>query len=49
MHSASTVRQLAIDARGRLVAAGQIFDDDFGIREDTGKPYPRTRAPRNSR
>ena len=36
----STIGEVAIDRRGRIVVAGEAFDDDFFIREDVGKPYP---------
>ena len=36
----SGVRHVAIDRRGRIVVAGASYDDDFGIREDTGQPWP---------
>ena len=38
--SASGADSVAIDDRGRIFVAGEVFDDDFVFREDTGNPYP---------
>ena len=37
---ASEARHVAIDDRGRIVIAGEAYDDDYGIRDDLGRSYP---------
>jgi hypothetical protein len=36
----SSANQVAVDDRGRIVVAGQSYDEESGIREDEGQPYP---------
>jgi uncharacterized delta-60 repeat protein len=38
--SGSSIGAVAIDRRGRIVVAGEVFDEDFVDREDQGNPYP---------
>ena len=38
--SGSTIGDVEIDRRGRIVVAGEAFDTDFELREDVGHPYP---------
>ncbi|RKQ88153.1 beta-propeller uncharacterized protein DUF5122 [Solirubrobacter pauli] len=37
---ASGIEQVAIDDRGRIVLAGNVYNDQFALREDLGDPYP---------
>ena len=37
---ASQARHVAIDDRGRIVIAGEVYDDDYELRDDLGKSYP---------
>ncbi|MBE2320813.1 hypothetical protein DVA67_032945 [Solirubrobacter sp. CPCC 204708] len=36
----STIGHIAVDRRGRIVVAGNVYDEDFEYREDIGNPYP---------
>ena len=36
----SDIQHLAVDDRGRIVAAGNVYDTDYIDREDYGNPYP---------
>lgn len=36
----SGIEQVEIDDRGRIVLAGNVYDDEFELREDIGSPYP---------
>ena len=37
---ASQARHVAVDDRGRIVLAGEVYDDDYELRDDLGKSYP---------
>ena len=37
---ASQARHVALDDRGRIVLAGEVYDDDYELRDDLGKTYP---------
>ena len=37
---ASQARHVAVDDRGRIVIAGEVYDDDYELRDDLGKSYP---------
>ena len=37
---ASEVRHVAIDDRGRIVVAGEAYDDEYELRDDLGRSYP---------
>ena len=36
----SSAEFLAVDDRDRIVVAGQVYDDEYEIRDDQGNPYP---------
>jgi hypothetical protein len=36
----SSADYLAFDDRDRIVVAGQVYDDEYDIRDDQGRPYP---------
>ena len=36
----SSANRVAVDDRGRIVIAGQVYDEEYGIRDDQGQPYP---------
>ena len=38
--SGASPHHVALDARGRIVIAGEVYDSDFVSREDQGTAYP---------
>jgi hypothetical protein len=37
---ASEARHVAIDARGRIVVAGEAYDNEYLLRDDLGRSHP---------